>query len=160
MRIYQGDTYTFSCTVPATAGTVTTAPLITIFAASTLTPVVTSQAMPIVPGSERLYLYRWMAPTTAAEDDYIAIVSYVASSLTETGLFLEKVHVGGVGLPGVVALDETGVKDATVAKDAPVAHQTDIAGITPATNATIQGILTKVTALPADPASNRSEVRR
>jgi hypothetical protein len=157
MRIYQGGTYTFSCSVATSAGlvgVVTTPPLITIFRASDMLPIITSQAMPVVAGASGLYLYRWTPDITAIEDDYIALVSYVTSLQTLSNQFLDKVHVGDARVTDVVARDSTVAKDATVAHDSTVAHASDILAISPTTNATILQILTKVNALPADPASN------
>src|ERR1039457_2108004 len=111
--IYPGDTYSFLCNVAAdgVVPTVTTAPLITVFNIATRAPVVTSQAMPAVAGTQGLYGYTWSIPTTIPNGDYAAIVSYATSALTVLNQFLSRLRLGDSNINAVVA------KDSTVAKD-------------------------------------------
>jgi DNA-directed RNA polymerase subunit F len=157
--IYQNDNYNFLCSIPTPSGQdpatyVTIKPLITVFAVRAGTVYANAVQMTLIPGTDGLYKYAWNIPADAPVDDYVALVNYSTNDKMVQNQFLERVRVGDSRVVDVVAKDATVAKEATTAKDLTVAHIGDLAAVSPEKNTTIQEILSKVSALPADPASN------
>ncbi len=154
--IYPGDTYPIILSITAPYGatpTVTVSPLITIINLSTTSPVISSQAMTLLSGTNLLYYYNFNT-TSLSTGMYIAVASFAYNGNTYNNFFIESIKLGDTNITGPVALNSTVAKDATVAKDLTVAHLTDLATINPNTSSVVLAIQTKVNTLPTSPADN------
>ncbi|MGI4814014.1 MAG: hypothetical protein ACRYGG_11880 [Janthinobacterium lividum] len=153
---YPGDTYNFILTIKTDTGAmpnVTSSPVITIVSLSTNLPIVSSQPMMSLNGTQnQVYTYAWNT-SSLANGDYLGLVSYAYDAVTVNSQLLEKVKLGDSRVIGIVALDSTVAKDATVSKDSTVAHASDLLAISPNNSSLVQAIKAKTDNLPSDPAS-------
>lgn len=77
-----GDTYRFVLNIPNhVAADITSTPVITVIDLNSLTAVVTAQAMTLISGTDVAYKYTWVIPSSPANNDYLAIVSYALNGV-------------------------------------------------------------------------------
>lgn len=148
--IYPGDKHIFLLSLTKADGTlptVTSTPRITVINAETDAVEVNNQVMTVISGTQLLYRYVWNTGA-AAVGKYLAIVSYVADSVTINARLLESVQLGDSRILGIVALESTVAKEASVAKDLTVLKATDY--IPPDSSVLVQAIANKMAMVPAN----------